>query len=189
MAKSAIGIATLVGSLSLFAGCARDGHRQTFTGSTRANVRLTGDAHDDAATTPVILTGEIVDHGTATSVDDTGRVDASHRSQWRVDLTNGSFRLDLSAIAPRLADIFGSNPVDPTTCVAHVEVSAAAPVVSGSGTGQYTGITGGFDLTVTIDEVVDAAPQHCDATSPIATQSVVTTGVGHIRLESTTPIG
>src|SRR5262249_4667335 len=141
-------------------------------------VRLVDDTADDGATSTIILTGAIGDYGTATTLDDLGNVDATQRTQWRLDLHHGAFRIDIQTITHRLAAAFADNPINQSTCSGHVEVSAPAPIVPDSGTGAYTGIAGHFDLTITIDEVVQGDPPTCDATDAIASQSVHTTGLG-----------
>jgi hypothetical protein len=40
-----------------------------------------------------------------------------------------------------------------STCSGYLTVTGAAPIVAGSGTGAYTGIRGGFVLTLTFAEI------------------------------------
>jgi hypothetical protein len=55
-------------------------------------------------------------------------------------------------------------------------VTAATPIVAGSGTGSYRGISGTFTVTATIDEI-DVKPV-CDGTSPFRAQVVFMVGSG-----------
>lgn len=54
----------------------------------------------------------------------------------------------------------------------------AVPVVAGSGTGSYRGISGSFALTVTIDEV-DVKPV-CNGTSKFLSQVILLAGSGTV---------
>ena len=61
-------------------------------------------------------------------------------------------------------------------------MTGAAPVVAGSGTGVYRGVTGGFRLTITANEV-DAKPS-CQpfSGSPLLAETIVISGSGTISL-------
>jgi len=163
------------------AGCGVN-DRKASAGHRRPSVRLTAYAADDKGTSTVILTGAIGDYGTATKVVASGGNNTTGSDQLQLDLQHGKFRLDISAVDRRLADAFARNPINAATCSGHAEVSGSAPIIAKSGSGVYQQIAGTFDLTVTVDEVVSGAPPACDATSPIAAQSVVTTGVGTVQL-------
>jgi len=156
--------------------------RKASAGHRRPSVRLTAYAADDKGTSTVILTGAIGDYGTATKVVASGGNNTTGADQLQLDLQHGKFGLDISAVDRRLAAAFGRNPINAATCSGHAEVSASAAIIPKSGSGAYQQIAGAFDVTVTIDEVVSGAPPTCDATSPIAAQSVVTTGVGTVQL-------
>jgi hypothetical protein len=59
-------------------------------------------------------------------------------------------------------------------------VSAPAPIVAGSGTGAYRGISGTFNLTATIDEIdVKSA---CTATGKFRAQVILIIGSGTVRI-------
>ncbi|MGH3225560.1 MAG: hypothetical protein ACRDPY_43890, partial [Streptosporangiaceae bacterium] len=53
-------------------------------------------------------------------------------------------------------------PIYPRTCSDFISVTAAAPIVAGSGTGLYQGISGSLTMTATLHEV-EVKP--CSATS------------------------
>jgi hypothetical protein len=65
-----------------------------------------------------------------------------------------------------------------STCSDSISVTAAFPVVAGSGTGSYRGIGGSFTVTGTIDEV-DAKPV-CDGTSKFLSQVILLAGSGTV---------
>jgi hypothetical protein len=130
--------------------------------------------NSDGPNFTVIVTGAIGDYGPAVTVHPDG---TEHSSQLRLDLKHGSFRLSIAKLDKRLmrADSkWRSNP----TCSFHVGVTAATPVVAGSGTGWYRGISGSLDMSITIDEV-DVKP--CPGgTSPFISQLIFLAGSGRV---------
>ena len=93
-------------------------------------------------------------------------------------LTHGSFRLNMADLDKRFVGILGTLAVNTTTCSGTASVSGVVPVVTGSGTGSYKGISGTFNLTITLDEVY--RPTACDETGAYFAQSIVTTGSGTV---------
>jgi hypothetical protein len=59
-----------------------------------------------------------------------------------------------------------------------VSFPVAIPVVAGSGTGAYRGISGSFTVTVTIDEV-DVKPV-CNGTGAFLAQVILIAGPGTV---------
>ena len=47
-------------------------------------------------------------------------------------------------------DPFNNFRPNPTTCSGYITATASAPIVAGSGSGAYAGITGGFVLTFSL---------------------------------------
>jgi hypothetical protein len=76
-------------------------------------------------------------------------------------LSQGSFRLSIAALDSAFTHAVARWPYDRSTCSIHGTVSGTAPVVAGSGTGAYRGITGTFSLTVSLDEDYVKGPA-CD---------------------------
>jgi hypothetical protein len=68
--------------------------------------------------------------------------------------------------------------MDPRTCSGSIAVAGAVPIVAGSGTGAYQGISGTFTLTVTIAE--DFPPARCDVTAPPLAEAIVMSGAGTV---------
>jgi hypothetical protein len=126
-----------------------------------------------------IVTGSVGDYGPAVTVAPDGKADPSHSSQLELRLTRGSFRLSIADLDQRFVSATSHEPIYPATCSDFVSVSAAVPVVSGSGTGAYWGIRGSFTLTATLDEV-EAKP--CEPDRGFAWQAVVFAGPGIISL-------
>ena len=118
-----------------------------------------------------ILTGAIGDYGPAVTVYPDGRVDPQHTSQMRLSLTHGSFRLGIAALDKQIVKAYSHWPADRATCSGSISFTISAPVVPGSGTGMYAGISGRFSMTVTIDEV-DVKPV-CDGTSRFLSQVIL----------------
>jgi hypothetical protein len=103
----------------------------------------------------VVLTGAITDYGT----DEHGANGIN-----TLDFgPNGSFKVDASAAENKL----GRVPNDLTTCSYNATVNAPIPIVPGSGTGNYTGITGTFAGAVSEADVYPRFPDgtcHADET-------------------------
>ncbi len=146
------------------------------------HVHLVDYTDNDGPDSSVILTGAIGDYGTAVSVNPDGSVNPEHNSQLRLELSRGSFRLDVAALDRAFVAAFAARfPADAGTCSGDVTVSRAVPIVPGSGTGAYQGVSGAFQLTITADEV-DPVGSDCDGTAGYLSQKLVTTGFGGVRL-------
>ncbi|MEY9890903.1 hypothetical protein ABIA31_004568 [Catenulispora sp. MAP5-51] len=144
---------------------------------------LTAYATDDGPTEQVILTGAVGDYGQAVSVNPDGSVDPEHNSQLELRLQHGTFRLDIAAIDKAFVAAMAHRfPSDPATCSGSVAVTEHVPVVAGSGTGSYRGASGGFTLTITLDEVdKPTAGRPCDGSAAFLSQTIVSTGPGELR--------
>jgi hypothetical protein len=116
-------------------------------------VHLTDYTDNDGPTSTVILAGVIGDYGKAQSVNPDGSVNAAHKGQLNLMLTHGSFRLNIADLDKKFVAILGNLAVNTTTCSGTASVSGTVPVVADSGTGSYKGISGTFNLTITLDEV------------------------------------
>ena len=90
--------------------------------------------------------------------------------------------MEVSGLEGNLLRAFGGFPTDRSTCSGNVTVSGPGPIVAGSGRGQYRGITGTFDLTITINEV-DSWP-NCSGTTPYLAQSVFLSGTGRVSFDA-----
>ena len=123
-----------------------------------------------------VVTGAIGDYGPAVTVYPDGQVDPSHSNDMELKLTHGSFKLSIAAFDKKFVQITKHEPVYPGTCSDVFRLSTDLPVVAGSGTGAYRGITGGFTVTLTGDEV---QAQPCGAGS-FAWQVLVIAGSGHV---------
>jgi hypothetical protein len=126
----------------------------------------------------VILTGAVGDYGPGVTVYPSGKIDPRHTSEMELGLTHGSFRLNIASLGQKLVSAFRHFPANPRTCSGTVTVAAAAPIVAGSGTGSYRGISGSFSMTATIDEV-DAQPV-CNGTGRFLSQIILMAGSGTI---------
>jgi hypothetical protein len=124
------------------------------TGPARGGtVRFTAYASDDLPGAVVVLTGAIGDFGAAVSVLPDGTIDPEHTSEFNLALAHGSFRVLIGPLHKKLVQAFTHFKPDKRTCSGHLAVTGAAPVVAGSGSGLYKGISGTFKLTVTVNEV------------------------------------
>jgi hypothetical protein len=125
-----------------------------------------------------IVTGAVGDYGPAVTVLPDGKVDPQHTSDIELNLHHGSYRLNIAAIAKGVTSAYRHWPANKATCSGSITFTAKAPVVAGSGTGAYAGITGSYTMTVTVDEV-DVKPV-CDGTSAFIAQVVLLNGAGTV---------
>ena len=157
----------------------------TGTAATAATARTKGTAHiliysisSDGPRFKEIATGAIGDYGPGVTVNPNGTVDPEHHSQLELTMSHGSFRLSISMLHKDLIKAFGHWPGNPATCSGSISFTAPVPVVPGTGTGVYRGITGAFKMTVTIAEV-DVKPV-CDGTSGFLSQVILMDGAGTV---------
>ncbi len=152
------------------------------TGSTAPHgiVHLASFTDNDGAGASVVLSGALGDFGETVSVKPDGSISPDHNGQQNFVLTQGTFRIDFSALDREFVAAFQTHPVDKHSCSGHITVSGSAPVVPGSGTGAYKGIAGTFQLSLTLDELV---PQtQCDWTGSMLKQSIVILGSGELSV-------
>jgi hypothetical protein len=100
----------------------------------------------------VVITGAVTDTGT----DNQG---AGQNGANLLELSKGTFQIDVSAIGNKLSAL----PVDPTTCSSNGTVTGRVPIVPGSGTGAYQGITGTLETKATAAAIYPHLPGgRCD---------------------------
>ena len=145
------------------------------------HVFVTAYQNDDLPGATVVLSGAIGDFGAAVSVLANGTVDPEHSSQLNLALTQGSFRIVIGPLHAKLENALSHAPYKLRTCSGHMAVTGAAPVVPGSGTGAYKGISGTFKLTITGNEV-DAKPGCLPFSgTALLAQSIFVAGSGPFR--------
>jgi hypothetical protein len=126
------------------------------------------------------LSGAIGDYGSATR---TGSSSSGEFNQLLIQVTKGSFRLDIAGVEAKLAKaIYGHFPTNSRTCSGQVSIEGATPIIGGSGTGSYEDIKGSFSTTITINEVEDWPACPDTDTSPFLAQTVFLMGTGVVRL-------
>jgi hypothetical protein len=125
-----------------------------------------------------ILTGAVGDYGPAVTVHSDGTVDPGHTSEMELHLTHGSFRLSIASLDTKILAAYRHWPSNVSTCSGSISLTAVVPIVAGSGTGSYQGISGSFTVTGTIDEV-DVKPA-CDGTSKFLSQVILLAGSGTV---------
>ena len=97
----------------------------------------------------VVLTGAIADSGSADSIDANGTPDPSNNTEVRLSLVRGTFDISVVGLDKKISAAFNKFSPNTDTCSGNVSVIGGAPIVAGSGTGAYTGISGGFTLGFT----------------------------------------
>ena len=144
------------------------------------SVEFTAYSDNDGPTATVVVTGAVGDYGQAISVNPDGSVNPEHNSQLELALGQGSLRLDIAALDRKLVKAFATFPTDRTTCSGTVRASGRTPVVPGSGTGLYQGVSGSFSMTITVAEV--DATADCGTSSAFLKQNLVMSGSGRVTL-------
>jgi hypothetical protein len=184
-----VSAAVVIGALAL-TGCASAGAKPSATRSAatttavtrpaaadgRANIFLYSintDSHDLQA----IVTGAVGDYGPAVTVGPDGQVGPGHTGEMELKLTRGSFRISIADLDQKVVKATSHEPIYPRTCSTFIDVTAAAPIVAGSGTGSYRGISGSFSVTATVDEV-HVTP--CHPVLSILRQVIVLAGPGTV---------
>jgi hypothetical protein len=119
-----------------------------------------------------IIAGAVGDYGPAVTV-------GPSRSVMKLSLTRGSFRLSTAGLERKFAMATRHEPVYPGTCSDFASVRAAVPIVAGSGTGAYRGISGSFSVTATLHEV-EATP--CPHSNAFRWQAIIASGPGSVSL-------
>ena len=159
------------------AGAASAATLAEVTGTTRLSV---WSVNSDGPDFQAILAGAVGDYGPGVTVHPDGSVDPGHTSELELKLSRGSFRLSIAALDAAFVKAVGQWPYDRQTCSIHGTVTGAAPVVAGSGTGAYRGITGGFTLTISLDEDYIKGPA-CNETTAFKAQLILISGTGSVR--------
>jgi hypothetical protein len=137
--------------------------------------------NSDGADLRSIVTGTVGDYGPAVTVYPDGKVDPAHTSELELKLTHGSFRLSIAALDKVFVRAASHEPIYPRTCSDFIRVTAAAPIVAGSGTSSYRGISGSFQMTLTLYE---AESPSCKPAAPanFLWQVISLTGSGTVAL-------
>jgi hypothetical protein len=138
--------------------------------------------NDDGAVTTAVLTGAIGDLGQGLSVNPDGTLSAEH-NELNLVLSQGTFRLDIADLVKKFLAA-ASNATwqhGPKSCSGYMKASGSAPIIAGSGTGDYRGITGTFQMTMTGAEVdVPTTANECNVTGAFLSQIIITEGTATI---------
>jgi hypothetical protein len=127
--------------------------------------------NSDGLSERVILTGAVGDYGAGQSTPD--------RSQTLLTLSRGTFKVSTAKIDSDFVHQDTRWPYDAATCSIHGSLTDPVPVIPGSGTGAYRGISGTFTMTITLDE--DWRRQAgCNETTPFQAQLITIEGTGTI---------
>jgi hypothetical protein len=126
-----------------------------------------------------VLSGAVGDYGPAGPASPGGKAGSGHPGELELKLTRGTFRLDIADIDKKFVKGTSHEPIFPRTCSTFVSVTEAVPIVPGSGTGSYRGITGGFTLTLAVNEV-HVSP--CSRSLSFRRQILVLSGAGTVTL-------
>ena len=149
------------------------------------HVFVYGDSFGVGAT--AVLTGAIGDSGTAESIAANGTPDPTNNTEELLDLVQGSFRVSIVGLDKKIGAAFNNFQPNHRTCSGNLGATASVPIVAGSGTGAYTGITGGFVLTFSLALVGpkygsgkhEGQCNNSNSASPVA-ESLLVTGSGTV---------
>jgi hypothetical protein len=146
------------------------------------HVELTGYSNNDGPRSTVLLTGAVGDFGEAVRSYASGTTDSEY-NRLVLSLSRGSFQLGIASLESKLNAAFSGNfPSDTATCSGIVTITGSAPIVEGSGTRAYRGLSGTFTLTITINEVDSWPTCPKTDTAPFLAQTVFLTGAGTVSL-------
>jgi hypothetical protein len=181
-ALSALTIAALAGALVTSGGTMASASTVT---NGAVHVFVYGDSSGVAST--IVLTGAIGDNGSADSIDANGTPDPSNNTEVLLALVQGTFRVSVVRLDAKIGTAFNSFRPNPRTCSGNLSATASVPIVAGSGTGAYAGITGGFVLTFSLAYVGPryGSGKHAgqcnnsNGAQPVA-QAMVVTGSGTV---------
>ena len=180
-------VLTVVLAATALAGCASASQAAASQPTVMAATGHAETAHitvwsvnSDGPSFRAILTGAVGDYGPGVTVYPDGAVDPDHTSDLKLNLSHGSFRLSIAQLDSEFSHAVVRWPYDRATCSINGAVTGTAPIVAGSGTGAYRGISGAFTLTVSLDEVWDEGPA-CSETSPFQAQLITMAGTGSVR--------
>jgi hypothetical protein len=139
---------------------------------------------DDGPRSTVVVNGVIGDYGTAIRAAPNG---GKLKQLLTLVLSRGSFQLSVGDLVSKLQPRLAAFPANRDTCSGRMSATGSAPIVAGSGTGDYAGIRGTFATTVTITEVTAKTNPPCNSTSPFLAQAVITAGTGTVSLKVSAP--
>ncbi|MBV9452336.1 MAG: hypothetical protein JO345_41260 [Streptosporangiaceae bacterium] len=131
----------------------------------------------DAPVFTSVVSGPVAgDHGPAEQVGPGSTVPTVHGGELLLSLSRGTFRLNIADIDTKFTKALGPATI-PSTCSDYVSVRDSVPIVPGSGTGVYRGITGTFDATLTVNEI---HPTPCTQTVKLFRQLIWFNAAGKI---------
>jgi hypothetical protein len=175
------GAAMLAGAIAI-TGCASAAAQTSAARSSAAgrHVRImVYSINSDGPDLRAVLDGAIGDYGPAVTVYPNGKVDPSHSSELELNLTRGSFRLNIAELIQRFTAATSHEPIYPGTCSDYVSVTAPVTVVAGSGTGSYRKISGRLTVSATLNE--DETPP-CHGPTAFLWQVITISGSGTFTL-------
>jgi hypothetical protein len=152
--------------------------RSTASTSAQAHIILYN-INSDGPYYRAVVTGTIGDYGPAVAVYPNGKVDPQHNSEIELKLQDGSFRINIAGIEKTFFAHVESQPVSSASCSHFESFASTVPIVAGSGTGAYRDIAGGFDMTVTADEV-QSKPCTPSISKPPLWEVIVLAGSGTV---------
>lgn len=169
-----VAIITIIVAAGIYFWLRSTSMMRTKMNSSNSNVHLTNYTDNDGTQSTVVLSGAIGDFGQAVRSNDRQSIMTLH-------LSHGTFQLDITNLAKHFTTATGKAAFNQTTCSGNVSVDDPAPIITGSGTGAYSGISGNFSLSMNLDEVVPTQ-QGCSANSKMLSQAIVTSGWGNVSL-------
>lgn len=99
---------------------------------------------------PVVITGAFADYGRTQAVNSSGKPD-SNGNYVKVSLKRGTFRVNIKQLNSAFSSMGVPSDYNSSNCSASYSAGpVAVPIVGGTGTGSYKGITGSINMTATV---------------------------------------
>jgi hypothetical protein len=130
------------------------------------------DTNDAGNLGTIVLTGAITDTG----IDNQG--DGPKGSNLIV-LSKGTFAIDVSKVGNKLVNLH----VDQTTCSSDGTVAGRIPIVPGSGTGAYQGITGTLEVDASEAFILPRVNGACDTNATQYPGVLIVKGSGTVSYQ------
>jgi hypothetical protein len=138
--------------------------------STRGEIHVyEADTNDAGNLGTVVLTGAIADTG----IDNQG---AGPNGSNLLVLSKGTFSIDVSKVGNKLHNL----PVDQTTCSSDGTVAGPIPIVPGSGTGAYQGISGTLAVVASEALILPRINRVCDTNATQYPGVLIVKGSGSV---------
>ena len=172
--KSALGVTVVMGSLALATAPA---FGQSSTGGAIKVWGVVAVTSSSNKPSPTVITGAIADYGTTQNVNSSGKPD-ENGNRVKVTLKKGTFTVDVTQLNSGFGNASPSD-FNSSNCSASFMVGPVnVPVVAGTGTGAYKGITGSLTMNAQVAAILpktkSGSCNTANSATPVAGWGVIT---------------